>query len=49
MKADGTYLTPDEKVIATDDVVIGVYRASHQNATLSTFTYPAVGYWTDYQ
>ncbi len=44
----GDILPEDELIVATGPVSIMRLVSSRRNATLSSYTYPAVGYWTDY-
>ena len=46
---DNNILPVDEPIVATGPVSIFRFTTSKKNATLSSYTYPAVGYYTDYQ
>ena len=46
---DGSGILPkDEPIVVTGPVAITRIVAVRQGSTLSSYTYPAVGYWTDY-
>lgn len=48
MDKNNKILPSDEPIVVTGPVSILRTVNSKRNATLSSFTYPAVGYWTDY-
>ena len=43
------WLDPDEKIIATADAELGLSQQKRKDSTLSTYTYPAIGYYVNYQ
>ena len=48
MNKNDKILPSNEPIVVTGPVSILRTVSSKRNATLSSFTYPAVGYWTDY-
>ena len=44
----GGILPKDEPIVVTGPVAIVKVTGVKQGSTLSSYTYPAIGYWTDY-